>query len=1055
MAIGEINPLENKFTKLNNIVGWCVFLIACFVYWSTVEPTASFWDCSENLSIYYKLEIGHPPGEPFLQLLQHCISLLSFGDVHKVAPICNRACATFSALSILFLFWITTFFAKKLYARSGPLTEGRMYAILGAGFIGATSFIFADSIWFSATEASVWAMSICFTSLMFWISTKYARATDHSERWLILLSLLIGLAIGVHFLCLLFIPAAILLYFFKNFPDGFRLKWLTGLLSIFTKDKIKQVGLGGFITGVIVLGSVKAIVIPGVIGLASGFELFFVNAIGLPFNSGVIIYGLLLTVLIIAGLRYTKAKSKPGWNTAILGIAVMIIGYCSFMLLVVRANAFTPMNEDNPSDPMSLNDYLDRKQYGSWPQLYGQYFTASPTSSSEGGSVYAKDEKKGKYVEICKTEIPHYDPAMCTIFPRMFDASQHRGRGYQNWWGGSAMIKVKTIGEDGQYVTQERPTFGQNVMFFLNYQVGFMFIRYFLWDFCGRQNDIPGLDPADNLHGNWITGIPFLDNIRAPQNKMPAELAENKGHNPLYGLPMLLGFLGMFFHFFKDRRNSLVVATLFFFTGIAIILYLNQPPYQPRERDYSYVGSFFAFAIWIGLGVLGIIEFFTKLAKNKQSGPAIAIAGTVVALIVPVVMAHAEWDDHDRKGRYTCRDLAIDYLESCPQNAILFTDGDCDTFPLWYAQEVEGIRTDVRVCNLELLGMAWYGDQMNRKAYNSERMPFSLTHDQYKEGTRDYLYFAPNVNPNYKSTSYYDLKGIMDFIKSDNPADMVELGDRKQHNYLPTANFSLKVDKEQVIKNGDVPANMFDSIVPELHWKVPGNLLERNKILVLDAIAHNDWKRPICFATTLPPDQYLGLDKYLQTEGLIYHLVPILNTPTNSIEGRRVASDKMYNNVMHKFRWGNMGSGVYLDDNIRRMAADLRIESGFLAEQLINENKKDSAVKVMDLVNDSIPEKSSPYDYFETFLVKGYYEAHAYDKANKLARKMFDNAESWIDYYQTLAPENRTYYNREIEENLDILRNLYVLADKTEQKELLDRFKPTMDRYQKAGMFDN
>ncbi len=1054
MALGEINPLEKKFTNLNNIIGWGVFLIACFVYWSTAEPTASFWDCSENISIYYKLEIGHPPGEPFLQLLQHCISLLSFGDVHKVAPILNRACATFSGFTILFLFWITTFFAKKLYERSGPLTEGRIYAILGAGFIGATSFIFADSLWFSATEASVWAMSACFTALMFWCSTKYARATDHAERWLILLSMLIGLAIGVHFLCLLFIPAAVLLYFLKNYKDGLRARWMIFIVSILTKDKVKQVGIAGFFIGVAVLGSVKAIVIPGVIGLASSFELFFVNVIGLPFNSGVLIYGLLLVVLIVWGLKVTRERNLPGWNTAILSGAVLIIGYCSFMLLVVRANAFTPMNEDSPSDPMALNDYLDRKQYGSWPQLYGQYFTASPTSSTEGSSVYAKDERKGKYVEITKTDVAHYDAAMCTFLPRMFDPSQHRPQGYKNWWGGEDMIKVKTVNQEGQTAMLERPTFYQNVKFFFNYQVGFMFIRYFLWDFCGRQNDIPGLDPADNLHGNWITGIPAIDNLRAPQDNMPAELAQNKGHNAMYGLPLILGLLGMGFHFMKDRRNSFVVATLFFFTGLAIILYLNQPPYQPRERDYSYVGSFFAFAIWIGLGVLGLVELFKRLAKMDIAGPGAAFGATAIALVVPVVMAHANWDDHDRSGRYTCRDLAIDYLESCPKNAILFTDGDCDTFPLWYAQEVEGIRTDVRVCNLELLGMAWYGDQMNRKAYESERMPFSLTHEQYREGTRDYLYIANNANPNYKAGNYYDLKGVIDFIKSDDPANMIELGDRKQHNYFPTPYFSLKVNKEQVIKNGDISPALYDSIVPEIKWKVPGTLLERNKILVLDAIAHNDWVRPICFATTLPPDNYLGLEKYFQTDGLVYELTPIINTASNSFQGRRVATDRMYDNVMHKFRWGNMHSGIYLDENIRRMAADLRIESGLLAEQLIHENKRDSAIKVMDLVTDSIPEKNSPYDFYETFLVQGYYEAHDYDKANKLAKTMFNNAESWVEYLKTLAPTNRAYYNNMMKDNIDILKNLYYLANTSGQKDLLKDFETKLDRIQKEGLLE-
>jgi hypothetical protein len=718
---------------------------------------------------------------------------------------------------------------------------------------------------------------------------------------------------------------------------------------------------------------------------------------------------------------------------------------------VVRANAFTPLNEDCPSDPMSLNDYLDRKQYGSWPQLYGQYYTASAISSEPGSPVYAKDEKKGKYVEISKTEIAKYDPSMCTFFPRMYDPSQGRPRGYKNW-GGADMKKVKITGEDGQPAYADCPTFGDNIRFFFRYQIGFMFLRYFMWDFCGRQNDLAGEDPADNLHGNWITGIPALDNMRVPQENMPAELANNKARSPMYGLPLILGLIGMFFQFLKDKRNAIVVATLFLFTGFAIILYLNQPPYQPRERDYSYVASFFAFAIWIGLGVLGLFEVFSKWAKNKQAGMGMAAAATVVALIVPVVMAHAEWDAHDRSERYTCRDLAIDYLESCPKNAILFTDGDCDTFPLWYAQEVEGIRTDVRVCNLELLGMAWYADQMNRKAYLSDRMPFSMTHDEYKEGTRDYLYVAPNVNPSYKPGNYYDLKGVIDFIKSNDPAKMIELNDQKEHNYFPTLSFSLKVDKEQVLKYGVVPASMADSIVPEIDFKVPGTLLERNRIMMLDAIANNDWKRPICFATTLPPDNYLGLEKYFQTEGLIYHLVPILSTTANSIEGRRVASDIMYDNIVHKFRWGNMGSGVYLDENIRRMAEDLKAQTGLLATELNRENKRDSAIKALDLVTDSIPEKISPYSYYELFIVQGYYGAHAYEKANKISKEMFDSYENWVEYYKTLDPENQKYYGSQMQEYLDILENLAYQAKTNGQTALNKDFEARLEKMHEQGL---
>ena len=582
--------------------------------------------------------------------------------------------------------------------------------------------------------------------------------------------------------------------------------------------------------------------------------------------------------------------------------------------------------------------------------------------------------------------------------------------------------------------------------YFLNYQLRFMYFRYFLWNFVGRQNDIQGMDPEDNLDGNWATGISVLDGMRNPQENLPAEFSDNKGKNSMYGIPLILGLLGLVYQFKRDRRDWMVVGAYFFFTGIAITLYLNQAPYQPRERDYSYVGSFYAFSIWIGIGVMALFEFLSKRMKQGNDKPAIAVS-VIVALLAPVLMAHAEWDDHDRSKRTTTRDLAIDYLESCPKNAILFTNGDNDTFPLWYAQEVEGIRTDIRVCNLELLGMAWYADQMNRKAYNSDRMPFSLTHDQYRDGTREYVPFVPNP----KIKGFQDLKKLMEFVKSDDPQD--KLGDPGDMvNYFPTKNLELKVNKAQVLENGGVPKNLQDSIVSVIDWTYPQNACYRSQLMMLDALANNDWKRPMCFAVTSGTESYIGLDKYFQLEGLVYRLTPVQVSAENSVEGVRVNTDQMYDNVMHKFRWGNMSSDEYLDENVRRMATDLRIQMGTLAEALTKEGKKDSALKVLNVVMDSISPKSCPYDGPMMIIVADYFQLKALDKANPLAKKLFDDNEKLLKYYHTLDQPNQSYYSREEQQSTMMLMRLQYFAEQAGAADIAKDFKTRIDALQKAGM---
>lgn len=1056
MPNGTDSLIDQKYSKLNTIIGWCVFFIAVFVYWSTVEPTASFWDCSENLAVYYKMEIGHPPGEPFLQLYQHLVTLLSFGNVQKVALIVNRSCAVLSSFTILFLFWSISFFAKKAMTLTGKLTDSAMYAVLGSAFIGATSFIFADSFWFSAVEASVWSASLFSTTLMFWSATKMARS-EEPERWVIFISFLVGLSIGVHMLCILVIPAVVFLYFYREHQNSTTPKWALGILKIFTKKEDKQKLLAASVAAIILLGAVKSLVIPGLIAGATGFEIFFINAIGLPFNSGVIIYGLTIVALITWGITYAKRNNKAGTHTAVMCCAVLMLGYSTYIMLVIRSNANPPLNEGAPTNTVTLKDYLDRKQYGDFPVLYGAYYTAPLVGSEDEGHVYTKDEKKGRYVVAYENESGKYAPEFSSLFVREWDPTESHPHGYRSW-GGTDFDKVPYTDADGNKQVIDRPKFvTNNLHYFFSYQLGFMYFRYLLWNFCGRQNDIQGLDPQDNLHGNWITGIPFIDGLRAPQDNMPKELGENRARNVMFGIPLLLGLLGFFYQAKKDGKMFTIVLVLFFFTGIAIILFLNQKPYEPRERDYSYVGSFFAFSIWIGMGVLAIFDFITKKIINDEGRKKLmAVLTTVVCLIVPALMAHAEWDDHDRSKRTTTRDLAIDYLESCPPNAILYADGDNDTFPLWYAQEVEGIRTDVRVCNLELLGMSYYVDQMNHKAYTSDRMPFSLTHDQYRDGTRDYLPYYDNPMGRYHKDAgqYIDLASIIDFIKSDDNADKVQLSNGQMENYFPTKKFKLPVDKNEVIKSGILEKSLDDSIPSEIQWDLPGGGIQRSTLMVLDAIAHNDWKRPMCFAVT-SGNSFIGLDKYFQLNGMVFVLTPIKNNKPNSRDNPRIDVGEMYNNEMTKFHWGNMGQGIYIDENVRRMASEMRQVSGMLADALISENKKDSAIKVLNVCVDSISDRSCPYDGTMVMIDRDYYMAGDSAKGDKLTRALFDDNEKDLFYYNTLTGMNASYYSEFTQDYQLILEQLYSYARLYRRDNLQKEFETRLEKLDKLGLLKN
>jgi len=1011
----------SNYQRFNNIVGWLVFAIASFVYLSTMEPTASFWDCGEYISCAYKLEVGHPPGAPLFLLIGRFFSLFAFGDTSKVGMMINAMSALCSSFTILFLFWSITALGRKIMEKSGELTSGKLFAILGAGAVGGLAYTFSDSFWFSAVEGEVYAMSSFFTAITFWAILKWEREADqpHADRWIILIAYLIGLAIGVHLLNLLVIPAVVFIYYFKKY------------------DKITRKGI--IITSllsVVILGGIQGGVIPLIVKLAAKIEIFAVNSLGLPFNSGTVIYALLLVGGIIFGLRYTTRKVKPILNTVILCFTVILIGYSSFIILVIRSQANTPMDENNPENAVNLLSYLNREQYGTWPILYGQYFTAPVIKYDDGNPVYSQDEKTGKYVvsDDRKGSVPVYDPRFTTLFPRLWSNQSNHVAGYRNWTNTRNYQRITVNNpQTGETETLEKPSFGENVKFFFQYQLGWMYSRYFAWNFIGRQNEIQGHGSPNE--GNWKTGLSGIDESRlGPQVGLPDNAENNKGNNSLYAFPFILGLIGLFYQIKKDGKNASVVGLLFFFTGIAIVVYLNQKPFEPRERDYAYAASFYAFAIWIGLGVLAIYDFL----QSKMNQMASATAATAVCLLaVPTIMAKEEWDDHDRSNRYIARDFARNYLESCAPNAILFTNGDNDTFPLWYAQEVEGIRTDVRVVCLELLNTDWYIDQMVHKAYKSDPVPFSLKKDQYRQGTRDVVLFHDRgIKGNIS------VKELMEFVRSEDKTNKLEVQSGTFYNYFPTRNMSVPVDSATVVNNGTVPKELAGRIVKSIDWTVQGNYVQKNDLMVIDLLSQNDWKRPIYFAATAPASSYLNLAPYLQLEGLAYRLVPIKQTAAEQQQETRIATDTMYNNVMTKFVWGGMEKkDVFLDDVfVRSCALNVRQRIAALGSALAAEGKKEQAIKVLDKCLEITPEENVPFDGTIFSIAIAYYQAGADKKANDLANKLFDNFEKNMKYYGSFKSRDRVSFISDIERTQEIMERLIYFTDMFKQPELSKKF---------------
>jgi len=1007
----------NQFKKLNNWMGWGVFAIAAFVFLSTIEPTASWWDCGEYIATAYKLQVGHPPGAPLFQMLGRFFSLFAFGNVAHVAMMVNIMSALSSAFTILFLFWTITLLARKIYIRKegDQLTRGQMWAVLGAGMVGALAYTFTDSFWFSAVEGEVYAMSSFFTAITFWAILRWEEVADHRSgfRWILLIAYLTGLAIGVHMLNLLTIPAIVYVYYYKKYPFSWKGFLIAG-----------AVALG-------ILATVMYIIIPQVVNLAGKTELFFVNGLGLPFNTGTIFYFLLLIGLLVYGIYTTRKKGKVVYNTLLLALTFILIGYSSFLMLVIRANADTPINENDPKDAVSLLSYLNREQYGTWPLFYGQYYNAPEVGREDGTPVYKRDDKKKKYVVVDdrKGTVPVYDSRFETLFPRMWsDQKPSHIKIYKSAaYGGTDGTPIRVDLGNGKTKTLIKPSFATNLKFFLTYQVDHMYIRYFMWNFVGRQNNIESQGEID--HGNWISGINFIDKARlGDQAHLPASM-KNPARARFYFLPLILGLLGFFFQLSRNKKDNWVVSILFLMTGLAIIVYLNQTPMQPRERDYAYAGSFYAFTIWIGLGVLSLYEGLRKWS-NKET--LIAISVTLISLIlVPANMAKEGWHAHDRSGKYATRDFARMYLESCAPNAILFTNGDNDTFPLWYAQEVEGIRPDVRVVNYMLASGAWYTDQMFKQAYSSAPLPLSISSEKYDLGTFNALPVFPMVKGDV------DLKDAIDFIADDNPRTKIPLQSGKKIDYLPSKNLFIKVDSAAVVKAGLVKPENAGNIVKEIHWKIKQGYLYRSDLMLLDLIATNNWKRPIYFANPSSVSKVLDVDKYCHMVGLVYQFKPVLAKDYIKNVGGVDVKDSYKILMDKKARWGRLNEpDVNVDRESFRNSTIAKQAYVRLAQSLVNTHQYDSAVKVLDKGLYFFPGTKFPYDYFTTHWALLYYQAGATKKANQLSNAIFDRYMDDLRYYNSLNDNLIAYYSDNIREALTSLQQLGQLAKDYGQKDL-------------------
>jgi hypothetical protein len=994
--------LSFDYKKFNTALGWLAFGIALLTYTLTLEPTVSYWDCGEYIATSVKLEVGHPPGAPLFQMMGAFFAMFT-NDVSQIAMMVNFMSALASAFTILFLFWTITALAKKVVEKSsGELTKGSSIAILGSGLVGALAYTFSDSFWFSAVEAEVYAMSSFLMALLFWLAIHWEAEMDkpRGNKWLLLISFIVGLSFGVHILSLLVIPSIVFIYIYKRYPQLNAKQFILANLA-----------------SILVLAFVFKLLFPFTLRFFSASELFFINSLGLPFNSGSIIAGILLVALFYFGLKYTRRKNMFTANLLLLSVLFIMIGFSSWLMLPIRANANTTINENNPSSARELLAYYNREQYGDANVFYGSYYSqtgdrdkANPYRDAK--PKYEKDEKAGKYVIVnnYKNALPNYNSKHKGFIPRMVDPSP------------SVVQNYKAIAGIPQR-SKRRPTFGENISFMITYQFGYMYGRYFMWNFTGRQDDIQG--NLDN-HGNWLSGIDPIDEIRlGSQKNLPSEVTENKGRNTYYFLPLILGIIGFLFHIKRDMNNFYILLLFFAFTGLAIIFYTNPKPFEPRERDYAVVGSFYVFAIWIGFGVLALYE---KL-KDKITSVVMPTALTAICLLaVPVLMAKENWDDHDRSGKYTTWNNAKSYLDSCQENAIMFTIGDNDTFPLWYMQEVEDYRTDIKLINTSLFAKDWYIDQQKRKTYKADPIPSQLSHGDYKEGSLDVAYHYPYPFPQFKD-SVVDIQFFMKWIQSKDSRTFIDFEDNGHpEKVYPTTKLRIMVDKEAVLRNGIVAEKDSALIKPYIDIQISESALVKNRILMLDILANNNWERPLYFTGgAQAAEEYIWLKDYLQLDGLAYKFVPIRSAISNRsfMDMGRINTDTMYANVK-KWTWKNSNGDIYHDPETRKNGISFRNSLGRLADELIKEKDFVRAEEILDMSIEKMPIES--YGYFRLVIghIESYYNIDRPEKARKIVEFLIQNFKERIYYYSGLSSMELSQNFGELEGTLDLYK--YIIA---------------------------
>ena len=1074
-----------NFNKWNTITGWFTFGVALLTYTLTVEPTMSFWDCGEYIATAAKLEVGHPPGAPLYQMIGAFFAMFATDDT-KIALMVNMMSVFSSAFTILFLFWSSSILLRKLVSRFSEINKNNEIVILGSSLVGALAYTFSDSFWYNAVEAEVYAMASLLIALLFWLGLRWEQDMDkpRGNKWLLIISLVVGLSFGVHFMALLTIPAIGFLYFFKNY---------------------KVVTVKNFIIANIVVIAVLLFIFKMLLPMTMGFfgktEVFMVNSLGLPFDSGTIFVTVLLVALFYFGLQYTSKKGLVTYNTLLLCVLFILIGFSTWMMLPIRANANTVINENKPSDAREVLAYYNREQYGVNPLFYGPQYTEAFSGLDENNPYldkapnYERDYKTGKYVIVnnFKNAEQNTDDNHKTILPRMWsgdhienymnftnpqfrinpnypyeddlakygiDASQLSEEDYNK---AIAQLKNETekiinefrqayaqkeidnegyvtfLKSYGDYLLVDKPTTADNLGFMVEYQFGYMYWRYLMWNFVGRQNDVQGR--YDYLDGNWLSGVKFIDELHlGSQDNLPSDVLNNKGRNVYFFLPFILGLIGLMYHANKDLKSFYVLLALFLFTGIALKIYLNERPFEPRERDYALVGSFYVFAIWIGFGVYALYESAQKYLAPKLAGPIIIAASLLAA---PVLMAAQNWDDHDRSGKYTALAMAKAYLTSCDPNAILFTIGDNDTFPLWYAQEIEKIRTDVKIVNTSLFMTDWYIDQMKTKTYESDPLPISFTHGQYVGDKLDYVVHIPKVE------SRWDIKDFLTFIK--NPKATVDMQNGQTIHFYPTNKIRITVDKDAVIKNKVVSPKYNDSIVPYIDLDIKGSALYKNRLMMLDIVANNNWKRPIYFSGgAFDSEDYIWMKEYLQLEGMVYKLVPVktaLAKDASPLEMGQIDTDKMYAKVM-KWDWGNSESPkIYHDPETRKNSITYRTNLSRLMNQLILEGKKDKAKNIIDLAMTKMPlEYFGYYSLLEPF-TDGYYKIDEKAKAQQLLGKLISKYQENLNYYGKLKSSEQSSIATPIIIDIERYRSLLQVMKENGDMDFYNKNKITFNTY--------